>query len=254
MNKLLKCMSKLLLNYVIPTTTVKYGLLYNWYAMTDLRGISNGEFLPPENSDYGTLAIRINSEVSLGNLPDVGVGSILKSQRTATGDPLVGIPTNEDPYWNYNETNYGRDSLGFNIPAAGDRGDDFYDLNTYTLLGCTNDDTSIYTTHRYLAYNTNQFNYSTNQGKYSGTSLRLVRSATVPEQSLTDGTSCGVYTGNDGKRYNTIKIGIQVWTNVNLAETKYANGESIPIVTDNSTWVSLITGALCAYNNNWNYV
>ena len=31
-------------------------------------------------------------------------------------------------------------------------------------------------------------------------------------------------------------------------------GDSIPEVTDNSIWAGLTTGALCAYDNDWNYV
>jgi hypothetical protein len=32
------------------------------------------------------------------------------------------------------------------------------------------------------------------------------------------------------------------------------NGDIIPEVTDNTAWGNLVTGALCAYENNWNYV
>lgn len=55
--------------------------------------------------------------------------------------------------------------------------------------------------------------------------------------------------GNDGKVYPTVAIGTQVWMAANLAETKYRNGDTIPTVTDNTTWAGLTTGAKCAYNN-----
>jgi len=39
-----------------------------------------------------------------------------------------------------------------------------------------------------------------------------------------------------------------------LAETKYRDGSLIPEVTDNTAWAALTTGALCAYDNDWNNV
>jgi uncharacterized protein (TIGR02145 family) len=53
----------------------------------------------------------------------------------------------------------------------------------------------------------------------------------------------------DGNVYNIVTIGTQVWLVENLKTTKYRNGESIVNVTDNSTWISLKTGAYCDYNN-----
>jgi len=58
--------------------------------------------------------------------------------------------------------------------------------------------------------------------------------------------------GNDGKVYQTVTIGNQVWMAENLRETKYRNRDAIPNVTDNSTWFDLRTGARCAYNNDAN--
>jgi len=68
--------------------------------------------------------------------------------------------------------------------------------------------------------------------------------------TLTDGQT-GTYTGNDGKIYPTVCIGTQEWVACNIAETKYRDGSNIPEVTDNATWAALTTGALCAYENNW---
>ena len=54
----------------------------------------------------------------------------------------------------------------------------------------------------------------------------------------------------DGNVYSTVQIGSQIWMSENLKVTHYRNGDAIPEVTDNSTWVGLNTGAWCNYNNN----
>ncbi|NTW32921.1 MAG: hypothetical protein HGB12_09885, partial [Bacteroidetes bacterium] len=53
----------------------------------------------------------------------------------------------------------------------------------------------------------------------------------------------------DGNTYNTVSIGTQCWMKENLKTTHYSNGTSIQIVTDNTTWKNLATGARCYYNN-----
>mgnify|MGYP006914138474 FL=1 len=78
-------------------------------------------------------------------------------------------------------------------------------------------------------------------------SLRIVKKSTT----LLNGEE-GTYTGNDGKAYRTICIGTQEWLADNLCETKYRNGDMIPIVTDNTAWAALTTGAMCYYDNDIN--
>lgn len=54
----------------------------------------------------------------------------------------------------------------------------------------------------------------------------------------------------DGNVYTEVIIGTQVWMLENLKVTHYRNGDIIPNVTDETTWSSLTSGALCDYNNN----
>jgi uncharacterized protein (TIGR02145 family) len=53
----------------------------------------------------------------------------------------------------------------------------------------------------------------------------------------------------DGNLYNTVKIGEQCWIAENLKTTKYKNGTSIPLVTDNSLWSNLTSPGYCWYIN-----
>jgi uncharacterized protein (TIGR02145 family) len=63
-----------------------------------------------------------------------------------------------------------------------------------------------------------------------------------------------IVTDIDGNAYNTVQIGIQLWTRENLQVTHYRDGSPIAMVTDNNVWKSLGTGAYCNYNNEENNV
>jgi uncharacterized protein (TIGR02145 family) len=65
---------------------------------------------------------------------------------------------------------------------------------------------------------------------------------------LGDGYSSNVI-DMDGNAYPTVRIGNQEWMAKNLKVTHYRNGDAIPKITDNTTWVGLITGARCYYDN-----
>jgi uncharacterized protein (TIGR02145 family) len=62
-------------------------------------------------------------------------------------------------------------------------------------------------------------------------------------------TGCTDY---DGNAYPTIMIGTQEWTAENLRVKHYRNGDAILVVTDNTAWAALTTGAYCWYNNDGN--
>jgi len=54
----------------------------------------------------------------------------------------------------------------------------------------------------------------------------------------------------DGNVYDTVRIGTQTWLAEDLKTTKYNNGVSIPLVTDNTQWASMSSAAFCWYENN----
>lgn len=53
----------------------------------------------------------------------------------------------------------------------------------------------------------------------------------------------------DGNVYSSVQIGTQLWMRENLKVTRYRDGSPIPLITDNTAWSSLNTGAYCNYNN-----
>jgi uncharacterized protein (TIGR02145 family) len=64
-----------------------------------------------------------------------------------------------------------------------------------------------------------------------------------------DDTSNNTVTDIDGNTYHTIKIGSQLWMAENLKTTKFNDGTSIPLVTENGIWANLSTSGYCWYNN-----
>jgi uncharacterized protein (TIGR02145 family) len=55
----------------------------------------------------------------------------------------------------------------------------------------------------------------------------------------------------DSNAYTTVTIGTQEWIVENLRVTHYANGVSLPEVTDSVNWLADRTGAYCMYDNNY---
>jgi uncharacterized protein (TIGR02145 family) len=71
---------------------------------------------------------------------------------------------------------------------------------------------------------------------------------------LSFNTSDYYITGNgvtdiDGNKYTSIILGSQEWTVENLKVTRYQNGDTIPYISDNTEWFSIINGACCDYEN-----
>lgn len=208
-----------------PIVTVKFGLLYNWYAATDANNIANIGWHLPTRFEYQNLGTYLGGTVVAGG----------KMKETGT------------TYWN--SPNTGADnSSGFNGRGSGRRSSasgTFLDelVETQFWTSSAYDATSAY---YYTLFASSASLGIQNQNHKVGNPIRLVKDTT----SLINGQT-GTYIGNDGKKYRTICIDTQEWVADNLFETKYRNGSTIPEVTDNTAWTVLTTGALCAYNNDW---
>lgn len=206
-----------------------YGYLYNWYAATDSRNItSSDDWSIPLMTEITTLLDYLGGSTTCG-------GKLKKTGFKYWNSPNTGA-TNE---------------VGFNGVGGGIRSPDnglftgikssgtFFSRDVGALTGGFTLKFNSVTTDAGIAYTLK-----------AGRQLRFFRLATVEEQLLIDGSTCPPYIGNDGRAYRTVKIGTQVWLANNLAETKYRNGDLIPVVTDNTAWTALTTGARCVYGNN----
>jgi uncharacterized protein (TIGR02145 family) len=234
----------------IPCPEINYGLLYNWYAATDVRNISSSDdWDVPSYTDFKVLADYLGAGGDYLFDPPNNVGGKLKETGTT--------------YWNSPNTG-ATNEVGFNGRGGGIREilmtAMFFNIKEGLLLWNKEEDLGFnaYALLSYINYDNNSLFTSkdlVSMGNYisatkrNGLSVRLLRNSTTLSHGET-----GIYIGNDGKTYPTICIGTQEWLADNLAETKYRNGDSIPEVTDNTAWAGLTTGALCAYNNDWNNV
>lgn len=205
----------------IATTNIKHGYLYNYYTAVDTRKITSSDtWRVPTRTEIIALATNSNA---------------IKSRFFRPTSSSISVNQN---------------SYKFTIKGSGDRTSytgSFQDIDAvFQMMTLT-----LSSTNYYIGQCSKSSNLSTSStlAKAAGTSIRLVRDATVEEQTQSDGTYMSKYVGNDGYEYNTVKIGILVWTTENLVETIYRNSDAIPEVTDNTSWKNLLTGARCSYNN-----
>lgn len=81
----------------------------------------------------------------------------------------------------------------------------------------------------------------------SGVFSTIVTDKPSSDKTITfDFTSC---TDGDGNNYPVVQIGEQIWMAENLKTTKFNDGSSIPIETNNTAWFNLTTFAYCWYDN-----
>jgi len=201
---------------------LKYGALYNWYAATDAREITSSGWEIPTQAQIETLRDYVGGfTVAGGKLKETGTD-----------------------YWN--TPNEGAENAyQFNARGIGSRAALGAFLNLKNVMNILSKTVIGGTSHYLLSISTSVASTSNIASpKYYGNAIRLIKTTTT----LTHGQT-GLYTGNDGKVYRTICIGTQEWVADNLNETKYRNGDVIPIVTDATAWAALSTGARCSYNN-----
>ena len=199
-----------------------YGLLYNWYAGTDSRNIAPTGCHVPTDAEWATLITYLGGEsVAGGKLKEVGLTHWQSPNTGATNESgFTGLPgglrsTVPDSFVNI------KNSGGWWTSTANYSSVSWVRILSSTLESIKRD----------------------NFNKYEGLSIRCICD-----------TSADTITDIDGNVYDTVVIGTQKWLKQNLKVTKYRDGVTIPEVTNGTTWTSLTTGALCAYNNDWENV
>jgi uncharacterized protein (TIGR02145 family) len=92
------------------------------------------------------------------------------------------------------------------------------------------------------------------RAKVTAGSCPVYYSDTIQVNVLEVTNPVGSCTDIDGNTYRTVTIGNQEWMAENLRVSKYPDGTSIPLVTENTAWGNLAdndyTDAYCIYNNN----
>jgi len=203
----------------IDIVLVKFGALYNYPTITDIRGIcADGWDIPT----YGQCV----SLQGYSGLLDAGIK--LKEPGSV--------------YWTdsaYECSNI----LGFNGRGAGKRDFSYGFIQLTERLMFYTKTYEDFPYSFYLSYESDLL-LALQDTIEAGHSVRLIKNTT----SLTHGQT-GRYTGNDGKIYRTICINDQEWLADNLFETKFRTGELIPIITDDTAWNTLTTAGMCFYNN-----
>lgn len=195
------------------------GLLYNRYATVDVRGLAASGWHVSTGADCVDLVTTVGADGAY-KVRDLGT-----------------------LYWE--DGDYGTNEFKLNVRGSGER-------STSGGFGSQNQLWAIWQGDAIRTTMITSYSDEVSTGVFalakSGLSVRLVKDSTT----LTHGQS-GTYTGNDGKVYQTICVGSKEWLADNLSETKYANGDDIPEVTDEGAWAVLTTGALCAMSNDWGY-
>ena len=154
-----------------------YGLLYNWAAATDSRGICPSGWRVPESGEWSDLRDFVMDFVD--EKPQIGgVGNALRAARQV-GHPWGGEhDTNVHPRWNENTEHYGWDEFDFAAYAAGFRTPE----STYQDLGyvggwwSTTEQSASDAIARYI-WSWENFMIRRPADKRSGLSVRCIRDA-----------------------------------------------------------------------------
>lgn len=209
-------------------TSIKYGYLYNWWAANDARNItSSNDWVVPSQTQWVDFFDTLDTYEPLIN-----------------GWPILGTKLREsgwNHWYEYYDEEYGiegTNDYGLTLRGSGARTPMFYGLKSITQIWSSSYNSgtpyAVYTSHML-----SEITDSNGVPDY-GYSIRLLYTGAGTPTS---------YVGNDGRTYPIVQIGSQYWLAVNLAETKYRDGSTIPVVTDNTAWAALTTGARCVYNN-----
>ena len=203
--------------------TSGYGVLYNWFSATSLKGIAPAGFRLPTRAELLSLINDNGFGVMCDELKDTGV-----------------------IFWD--NPNPGTNTSGFTARGTGYRdllNDGFFGIRDEFIIWTGSDDgveehpdeATIF----YLPKASQPYVYLC--PKVDGGSIRLIR-------DTNEGWEIGeTITDFDGNSYGTVKIGDQIWTTSNLITEHFNDGTRIPLVEDEDKWFALETEGMCFYDN-----
>lgn len=141
-----------------PDNGNTYGVLYNWYTVSDPRGICPTGWHVPSNAEWETLSNYIG-------------GSALAGGRLKT----TGTLSDSLGFWNAPNTGASNQS-GFSGQPAGTRSftGSFIDLSAKSLWWTTTEDVNIGSLHWYILNNSAIF-FNDRESKRAGLSVRCVK-------------------------------------------------------------------------------
>lgn len=200
-----------------------YGYLYNWYAA------SQPNFAPT------------NWKVSGGNMS--ATGEYLDLVNNLGGSSVAGgkLKLRGTEYWLDPNTIIDPYSGFAAMPNGFRREAYFSSLKAVGYLWFSSSFSATDALSLTITHNQNDVVASI-LPKHNGCGIRLVwDSVGSPANTMFD---------YDGNIYDVIQIGTQYWTKQNWKCTHLSDGTPIPNITNQTTWASLTTPALCAYGNN----
>jgi uncharacterized protein (TIGR02145 family) len=192
-----------------------YGLLYNWYAATDARGVAPSGFRVTTTTDWNDLQTSNQAEF-LG-------------QKTA-------IP---EPYWTNLNAGSNNDTE-LTLYGAGLRESN----GSYTSIRSE----AVITTSTQIAPTAYDVWRISGASLTGGTNSVLKTTAGVIRCVSDTEPSTPLVQDKDGNNYSWVQIGSQYWLQQSLKTTTYNNGDAIPTGLDNAAWAATTDGAW-AYPN-----
>lgn len=192
-----------------PTGPITNGRLYNWYSLTNSKGIAPTGWHVATKSDWQALfSFCGGSSLAGGVLKESGLTHWLTPNTGAVNQ------------------------YGFSALPSGCWSGGYFDLGIYAHFISSTYDTSVYSPK--FLYNSPEID-ETGQGSRDSLlgSVRLVKNNSTNEGNIVI----------DGDIYHTVKIGTQVWTVENLAVQHYQDGSLI------SSDFGDLGGTVKPYNN-----
>ncbi len=197
------------------TNLATYGYLYNWYAVSDTKGLCPSGWNVPSESDWNTLSNFLGDEIFAGGkMKESGTTNWVSPNINANNESgFSAIPSGFRKFEG-EFSNLGSFSIWWSSTIF-DEGDEVW------ALSVKNDNSTL--------------SWSDLETFELGASIRCIKDTlfNVTSNSTNEyGKPC-LNVSNvidiDGNNYNTVLIGNQCWLKENLKVTKYRDGSLIPL-------------------------